>query len=68
MRAIILYWALIADCKMYMSCDDNKCKIHTCADCPDGYSIEETELGKLCFKYYAEKVNFKDAKYKLYKN
>ena len=62
MRAIILCIALIAECKkMYMSCDNYKCTLHDCAVCQDGYSTEETEFGKLCFKFYAENLDWEAA-------
>ena len=61
MRLLILAY-VFADCKkMFLSCNDEKCTVHTCQRCPDGYSVKNTEIGKLCFKFYEEQLNWAQA-------
>ena len=60
--SLIVFGTLIIDCKMYMSCTTSKCTIHNCTGCPDGYDLEDTEFGQMCFKFYDEGLTWDQAK------
>ena len=57
-----MFGTVLIDCKMYMSCNTSKCTIHNCAGCPNGYNLEETEFGQMCFKFYDEDLTWDQAK------